>query len=100
MLLNADFLLQWEQIIDAVDKDHCPIACVKKVIFRTHDRKQKTINLKSLRNQGIDEDSIEAAVSNFITENEDLIANMELVVDVEAVADIIQPRTNKLLKGM
>jgi hypothetical protein len=50
--------------------------------------------------QGFDDDSLEAAVSQFISDNEDDIASMELVLDVEAVAEIIQPETDKLLKGI
>lgn len=100
MQLDHDFLQQWEQIVNDVDKDHCPISCVKKVVFKTSDRKQKTINLRTLRKQGFDDDSLEAAVSQFIAENEDAIASMELVLDVEAVAEIIQPETDKLLKGI
>ena len=100
MLLDHDFMVRWEQIVNDVDKDHCPIACVKKVIFRTKDRKQKTINLRQLRRQGIDDESLERAVGAFIEENEGNIQDMELVLDVEAVAEIIQPQTDKLLKGM
>lgn len=100
MLLDHDFLVRWEQIVNDVDKDHCPISCVKKVIFRTKDRKQKTINLRQLRSQGIDDESIERAVGTFIEENEGNIQDMELVLDVEAVAEIIQPQTDQLLKGM
>ena len=100
MQLDHDFLKRWEKIVNDVDKDHCPIACVKKVIFRTRDRRQKTINLGTLRRQGIDDDSIEMAVSKFIEDNEDVITDMELVLDVEAVANIIQPETDKLLKNM
>ena len=100
MLLDHDFVAQWEQIVSDVDKDHCPISCVKKVIFRTQGKKQKTINLRQLRRQGIDNDSIEAAVTNYIVENEDDIMSMELVLDVEAVAGIVQPEPDKLLKGM
>ena len=100
MQLDKDFLEGWEQIVNDVDKDHVPIHCVRKVVFKTKDRKQKSINLRNLRNQGIDNDSIEAAVSNFITNNEENITSMELVLDVEAVAEIIQPETDKLLKGM
>jgi Asp-tRNA(Asn)/Glu-tRNA(Gln) amidotransferase B subunit len=100
MQLDDDFLARWEQIINDVDKDHCPTACVKKVVFKTTDRKQKTINLRQLRKQGIDDDSIETAVSNFITENEDNILSMELVLDVEAVAEIVQPETDRLLKDI
>ena len=99
MLLDHDFLKRWEDIVNEVDKDHCPITCVKKVIFRTRQG-QKTINLRSLRRQGIDDDSIEQAVSSFIEDNEPIIRSMELVLDVEAVAGIVQPETDKLLKGM
>ncbi len=100
MLLDNDFMTRWENIVNDVDKDHCPISCVKKVVFKTHDRRQKSINLRSLRKQGIDNDSIETVVSNFITENEKHIVSMELVLDVEAIAAAVQPETDKLLKGM
>jgi len=100
MQLDHDFLKRWEQIVNDVDKDHCPISCVKKVVFRTKDRRQRSINIRNLRRQGIDEDSIERAVGEFIEENEDIIASMELVLDVEAVAEMVQPETDKLLKGM
>lgn len=100
MLLDNDFLKRWEEIVNDVDKDHCPISCVKKVVFRTRDRRQRSINIRNLRRQGIDEESIERAVGEFIEENEDLIVSMELVLDVEAVADLVQPETDRLLKGM
>ena len=100
MQLDHDFLKQWEGIVNDVDKDHCPISCVKKVVFKTANRKQKTINLRTLRKQGFDDESLEAAVTQFIEENEDAIASMELVLDVEAVAELIQPETDKLLKGI
>ena len=100
MQLDRDFLERWGQIVNDVDKNHCPIECVKKVVFKTTDRKQKTINLRQLRKQGFNNDSIEQAVSVYISENDGLIASMELVLDVEAVAEIIQPETDKLLKGI
>jgi hypothetical protein len=100
MQLDRDFLQRWEQIVNDVDKNHCPIECVKKVVFKTTDRKQKTINLRQLRKQGFDNDSIEHAVTTYISDNDGLIASMELVLDVEAVAEIIQPETDKLLRGI
>lgn len=100
MLLTNDFLGNWEAIVDQVDKQHIPIACVKKVVFRTRGNRQKTINLKRLRAQGLLDDMIEDMVENFIREHEPTIASMEFVLDVEAVAGQIQPETDKLLKGM
>jgi len=70
------------------------------VIFRTRQKTQKTVNLKRLRDQGLDDPLIEDVVENFIKENESDIASMEFVLDVEAVAGQVQPETDKLLKGM
>jgi Asp-tRNA(Asn)/Glu-tRNA(Gln) amidotransferase B subunit len=100
MQLTSDFLRRWEEIVEQVDKDHIPIDCVKKVIFKMQDRKQKTVNLKRLRNQGLDAEMIEVIVENYIRDNEEAIASMEFIVDIEAVAEILQPETDKLLSNL
>lgn len=100
MLLTNDFLKGWEDIIDQVEKQHIPIQCVKKVVFRTRDKRQKTVNLKRLRDQGLADSMIEDMVENFIRENETDISSMEFILDIKAVADQIQPETDRLLKNM
>ena len=100
MLLTDDFLKRWGDIVEQVDKEHIPIDCVKKIVFRDSARKQKTINLKRLRTQGLDDEQIEEIVEVFIKNNEDSIASMEFILDVEAVAGRLQPETDRLLKGM
>ena len=100
MLLTDDFLKRWEEIVDQVEKEHIPITCVKKVVFRTRQRTQKTVNLKRLREQGLADEVIEEVVENFIKDHEQDIASMEFILDVEAVAGRIQPEVDKLLRGM
>lgn len=100
MLPTNDFLKRWENIVDEVDKRHIPIACVRKVVFRTREKKQRTINLKRLRDQGLNDDIIEGMVEGFIRDHEADISSMEFILDVAAVAGQIQPETDKLLKGM
>lgn len=100
MLLTNDFLKKWGLIVDEVEKEHIPINCVKKVVFRTRERTQKTINLKRLRDQGLEDHMIEDLIETFIRDNEIMISSMEFVLDIEAVAGQIQPETDKLLKGM
>jgi hypothetical protein len=100
MRLDSDFLDRWTAIVNDVEKQHCPVACVKKIVFKIINKRQKTINFKKLREQGLDNESIEIAVAAFITDNEEGIISMELILDIEAVAGIVQPETDKLLKGM
>ena len=100
MHLSDDFLKHWEEIVDSVDKSTCPVECVKKVVFKTKDRKQKTINLKRLREQGLGDESIEQAVENYLHEHDDDVISMEFVLDIEAVAKLLQPETDRLLRDL
>lgn len=100
MLLTDDFLKRWGDIVDEVDKQHIPLNCVRKVVFRSRDKRQKTINLSRLRQQSCQDDMIESLIEQYIKTHEENILSMEFVLDVEAVANQIQPQTDKLLKGM
>jgi hypothetical protein len=100
MHFNDDWLKRWEEIVDQVDKDHVPVECLKKVVFKTTSRHQKTINLRRLKDQGFDLDDIAKMVDKYIQDNSDQIANMEFVLDIEEVAKLLQPETDKLLKKM
>ena len=100
MLLSDDILRRWEDIVAHVDKEHVPIECVKKVLFRFTDRRQKTINLRRLRDQGADNEQISDILDKFVQEHSDIISNMEFILDVRAVAEILQPETDKLLRDI
>ena len=97
---SDDWLDRWEEIIDQVDKEHIPIECVKKVVFRLEGGRQKTINLRRLRDQGLDDEGVHNLVDRFVQEQSDTITNMDFVLDIEAVAQLLQAETDKLLKGI
>jgi hypothetical protein len=97
---TEDWLKRWEDIIDQVEKEHIPFECIKKVVFRIAGGRQKTINLRKLKDQGFGIDDIQDAVDNFVQANCDNITNMEFVLDIEAVAELLQPETDKLLRGI
>lgn len=100
MLLTDDFLHNWERIVNDIDKHHVPLPCVKKVVFRNKNRSQKTINLRRLRERGQTEEDIDHVIQHYIVDNENDILSMEFVLDIEAVAEQIQPETDKLLRSM
>ena len=63
--MNLPFtkLDKWKQVIDSIDQEMIPIDVVKKVVFKLEDGKQKTINLSTLRKQGLDIQDIEVVVN-------------------------------------
>jgi len=97
MQVLTDSIEQWEDLISTVDKDQIPIDCVKKVLFKLKGGKQKTINLGTLRKQGLEIEEIETVVTRTMLDMSSDIVNMDFVIDVQIVAEHIQPITDKLL---
>lgn len=100
MQLTDDVLDRWEQIVKEVDKEHVPVECIGKVVFSLEGKKKKTINFKTLKRQNLTVDEIDQLVQRYIENNEETIRNMEFILDVCAVAALVEPETNKLLKGI
>ena len=100
MQFSNEFLEKWEHIIEEVTKTEVPLECIKKVVIRLHDKKQRTVNLATLRKQGLDIDEIEIVLSRTLTEIGDQVRDIDFVVDAALVAEIAQPATDKLLNGL
>src|SRR6056300_667212 len=87
MNLPVNKLDAWNAIIDSVDQEMIPIDMVKKVVFKLQDGKQRTVNLSTLRRQGLDIEDIEVVVGKQIgTIYEKEVVRLDFVVDVDAVA--------------
>jgi hypothetical protein len=97
MQLSDDFLDRWERIIADVNKTDIPLECIKKVVIKLKGGRQKTINLHTLKKQGLELEEMEAMLTRTFNEMDHEIHDVDFVVDVEAVADLVQPETDKLL---
>ena len=94
---NDEFLDRWEHLINEVNKTEVPLECIKKIVIRLDGKKQKTINLSTLKKQGLDWEEIEIIVTRILTEFGDEVDNVDFIVDTVAVAELAQPETDKLL---
>jgi hypothetical protein len=100
MQFNEDFIRKWEDILNEVNTTDIPLECIKKVVIKFVGKGQKTINLSSLKKQGLDWEEIEKVVTRTLNEVSDSIRDVEFVVDITAVAEIVQPETDKLLEKL
>jgi ribosomal protein S11 len=97
---NKDFLTAWEHIVADVSKTDVPLECIKKIVIKFHGGRQKTFNLSALQKQGMSIDEIETMLTRTLTELDNEIRDIDFVVDVSAVANLVQPETNKILSGL
>jgi len=97
MQLNDDFLDQWEHIISSVNKTDVPLECIKKVVVKLKQGRQKTINVHSLLKQGLELEEVEVMLTRYFHEHDHEIRDVDFVVDISSVANLVQPETDKLL---
>jgi len=95
--MSPDFIIKWEHILEDVEKNKIPVEFIKKLIIKLTGKKQQTINIKRLLQQGLDPDQVEDAVSRKLNELEDSIVSVEFVLNVQSIADTVQPETDRLL---
>jgi predicted P-loop ATPase len=94
---HDDFISQWELILADVNKTDVPLECIKKVVIKLAGGKQKTINVHTLLKQGLDLEEVENMLTRYFGENDNQIRDVDFVIDVTAVANLVQPETDKLL---
>jgi len=59
--------------------------------------RQKTINIHALVKQGLSMEEVEAMLTRTFNELDAVIRDVDFVVDISAVANMVQPETDKLL---
>jgi hypothetical protein len=100
MQLSDEFIEKWDHIISGVDKTEVPLECINKIVIRLQGGRQKTINLAKLKRDGFDLEEIESYLTRNLVELGDLVRDIDFLVDVNAVARMVQPETDKLLKDL
>lgn len=97
MSLTPEYIRKWEHILEDVEKSKVPIQFIKKIVVRLTGKKQHTINISTLLKQGLDPEEVEEVVSRKLHELDPLITSFEFILNVETIADTVQPETDRLL---
>jgi hypothetical protein len=98
--MSPDFFNKWEHILEDIEKSKIPIQFLKKLIIKLEGKKQHTINIQVLLKQGLEPEEIEDVVNRKLNELDDKIVNIEFILNVENIAETVQPETDKLLNGL
>ena len=98
--MSPEFIQKWENLLQDVDKQKVPIEFIKKIILRLQGKRQRTINIKKLLDQGLDPDHVEDIISRKIIDLDDEVIGIEFLLNVQSIADVVQPETDKLLNGL
>lgn len=95
---EKQFIERWSEIINSVDKSTIPIDYVKRIQFNVDENTQKTIDIEKMKNQGLAPKTIETVCYDIMSNLGNSIDDVDFFVDIDAVAEIVQTQTDKLLK--
>jgi hypothetical protein len=98
--MSPEFIEKWEHILEDVEKNKIPIQFIKKLIIKLEGKKQQTINIEKFLTQGLDPDQIEEIVSRKLQELDESVVGVEFLLNVQNIADAVQPETDKLLGNL
>lgn len=98
--MSPEVFAKWEHIVDGVEKTKIPVEFIKKLVIKLTKRRQRTINIKSLFNQGLESDEIEQAITRKLDEYDDEMIGIEFILDIEGIAEIVQPEIDDMLKSV
>ena len=98
--MSPDFIEKWEHILEDVEKNKIPVEFIKKLVVKLQGKKQHTINIEKFLTQGLDPDQIEEIVSRKLQELDDSVVGVEFILNVQNIADAVQPETDKLLNKL
>ena len=98
--MSTEFIEKWEHILEDVDKHKIPVEFIKKLIVKLNGKKQHTINIEKFLRQGVEPEQIEDIVSRKLQELDDSIVGVEFILNVQNIADAVQPETDKILGNL
>lgn len=98
--MSPEFIAKWEHILEDVEKQKIPIQFIKKITVRLESKRQQTINVERFLQQGLTTEQIEEAVSRKLNELDHEIASVEFTLNVQTIADTVQPETDRLLNKL
>lgn len=98
--MSPEFTAKWEHILQDVEKNKIPIQFITKLVLRLQGKKQHTVNVRRLLQQGLEPEQIEEVLNRKLEELDEVIVSVEFVLNVESIAETVQPLTDAILKNL
>ncbi len=102
--LSTEFIDKWKHIIHDVEKTDIPTHLIERVTIKLfgEDGKEntQTISISTLKEQGYLAEEIEDVINETLYELNDFIDSVDFFLDIDAVAQEVQPETDKILNNL
>jgi hypothetical protein len=98
--LNLTSKAKWETILKSVEKKEIPITMLESINVNLTDGTIVKINIRDLLDEGMDPDDLEYDIKAKLQALDNIINDIDFFISVKAVARVVQPATDELLKNL
>ena len=98
--MTPESLDKWERLLEEIEKQKIPIQFIKKIIVKLAGKRQQTINIEKFIKQGLLPEQVEEAVSRKLQELDAELVSIEFSLNVQVIAEAVQPETDRLLNNL
>jgi hypothetical protein len=98
--LNLSKKAEWKRLLKEVNKDNLPINVINLIIIHLKDNSKVEIDVDQILREGMDPEALQIVINEKLDALDDYIDDVDFHVDIDVVAKIIQPFTDKLLKDL
>lgn len=94
---SDEFFDRWEHLISTVEISDVPIRFIKAVVASFHDGQSHSFDVKSMLKKGMEFPEIEAMIEEYLELNTDNIDSVDFHLNINAIAEEVETKTNQLL---
>lgn len=98
--INMNVKEKWEQILSDIEMPEVPVDVLERMVVRLIDGSKVNIDIFELLTIYKDSQIIEEYLNNKLSELDHLIEDVDYFVNIEMVAKVVQPETDKLLSRL
>lgn len=94
---SNEFYERWEHLLEDIDMSEVPLKFVREINVNLIDGMVVTFDIKKMISDKLSTREIETSVEEYLTENDDMVNNIDFLIDVRAVADEVTGKVSKIL---
>jgi len=98
--LNVTTREKWSNILKGIDKKEVPISLLQSITVKLVDGTQVDIDIKELIADGMSTDSVEQMLEQKFIELDFIIKDVDFYVNIDDLANLVQPITDNFLKDL
>lgn len=98
--ININAKKKWQDLIESIDKKEIPVEILQKILVTLIDSTQVTIDVQQFLKEGMEPIEIEDMLNQKFQDLDAYIANVDFFVDVDSVVGVVQPETDRILRGL